>query len=616
MQARLATAVLVGFVLVAVASCGGSDGLSTAEEEALQERLEAAELEAARAELEAQEAERLRQAEEAAREEAERQAAEAERLRLEEEAARQKAEEEAAEAERLRLEEEAAREEAERLRLEEEAAREEAERLRQEEEAAREEAERLRQEEEAARQAAEAERQRLENEAEARQRADATERARTAIAGTRTIGATATLAVGTIEYGEPAPVTVPQGPFMTSTGRSGSWSTTSLTRIAQPERDMIQIYSDVEADKRELFSGSPLNTDTNVGPSGTTNVIDGTNMVVGWVNIVNAAGGADNHSRIAASGSFPRQIGNAVPFSLADRGLTETAYDALGLAADGSATDADLTTAGITRAQYNQYRQGSGFRDDSRFPERWAYETSGTLQGANGRYRCDSASAPTATTCTVQNRGGSFEFGGDWDFIPSSGTVTIVVEDAHYMWFGVWARQTVRLATPQTQATEIWAFEAKHGGSAGTAVTDLSAATGSATYRGPAAGRYAVYEPDTGDSDIGSFTASATLQADFDTDMVSGTITGFSNNSSWSLGLKQSAISNGTAGVATNGVTWTIDGIPDDSGAWEAGFYSNLGGGTITYQPHGIAGTFEAAYDPSGAGARAAVIGGFGAHRP
>ena len=67
MKARFASAVLLGFVLIAAAACSGSDGLTEAEEEALQERVEQAELEAA-------EAERLRQAEAAA-------AAEAERLR-------------------------------------------------------------------------------------------------------------------------------------------------------------------------------------------------------------------------------------------------------------------------------------------------------------------------------------------------------------------------------------------------------------------------------------------------------------------------------------------------------------------------------------------------------
>ena len=63
-----------------------------------------------------------------------------------------------------------------------------------------------------------------------------------------------------------------------------------------------------------------------VSPTPTV-VIDGTGDVVGWVNIMNAAGGDDNHSRIAASGSFPRVIGgDPVPFSLVDRGLTAAEY--------------------------------------------------------------------------------------------------------------------------------------------------------------------------------------------------------------------------------------------------------------------------------------------------
>ena len=171
----------------------------------------------------------------------------------------------------------------------------------------------------------------------------------------------------------------------------------------------------------------------------------------------------------------------------------------------------------------------------------------------------------------MQNNGGSFTFTGDWDFIPSNGRVQIVVPDAEYMWFGVWARQTVRLSSPPDQPTELWRFEAQHGGTA--PVTTLTDATGSATYQGPAAGRYAVYEPDTGDSGIGSFTASATLQADFDADTVSGTITGFSNDPSWSLALKRKDVTGGTVTAAE--VTWTIDGVPDDSGTWEAAFYAN-----------------------------------------
>ena len=562
MQARFASAVLLGFVLIAGAACSGSDGLSEAEEEALQERVEQAELEAA-------EAERRRLAEEEAREEAE--------------AAAKESEEEAADAQQAE----------------------------QEAEAAAAEAERLRQVEEAARLAAQAERNRLAAEAEARRKADALERARTAIAGTQMIGDDATLAFNTpltITFGEPAPVTTPSGPFTTTQGRSGRWSTTSLTAIAEPTRDMIQIYTDVEADTRELFSGSPLNTTNVGGPGSPAAVIDGEGDVVGWVDIQT---GTPN--RIATSGSFPRDIGPAEPFTLIDRGE----YTVAQREADNADPNSNIIP--------DTYR--GPYRDESRFPEQWAYETSGFLQGASGRYRCDSASEPAARACTVQNNGGTFTFVGDWDFIPSSGTVRIVVPDAQYMWFGVWAQQTVRDATVTTRPTEIWEFEANHGGTH--AVSDLAGATGSATYNGPAFGRYAVYEPDTGDSGIGSFTASATLQADFDAspNTVSGTITGFSNDPSWSLALKRGNIDGGDVendgttahnpgqGDDPGGVTWTIDGIPDDSGTWEAQFYNNLPATTVTYQPHGIAGTFEAGYDPSGVGERAALIGAFGAHR-
>ena len=598
MQARFASAVLLGFVLLAAAACSSSSDRATIEQ--LESDLEASE----------EALERETEARETAEEEAD------------------TAEEEAEEA---KEEADTAEEEAEEAKEEAEEARQDAQEA--EDDAA--EAERLRQEEEAARLAAEAEAQRLAAAAETARKAADTERARVAISGTRTLGAAPVVPDGAIEYGEPAPVTTPPGPFSTSTSGSGRWSTTTHTALREATRHTIEIYSDVEAPARSAFRTSALNTD-DVGPSGTNAVIDGTNMVRGWVEIMNADGGDDNHSRIAASGSFPQVIGNPVPFTLVDRGLTESAYNNLNLMDDGSAADADLESAGITRQQYDRYRAGTGFRNapnTPHFPERYAYTTSGQLQGASGTFRCNAAD--TNVECTVQNRGGSFQFGPAtgpataWDFVPASGTVQIVVPDAQYMWFGWWARQTVEhdVAPDDEHPTDIWAFQAAHGGENG--VSNLEAATGSATYSGPAAGRYAVYEPVTGDSAIGSFTASATLQADFDEDTVSGTITGFSNDSGWSLALKEGEVMTGTAPIGATvgnngttddpgGVTWTIDGVPDDSGKWEGGFYSNIAlpeNRTITYQPHGIAGTFEAAYDPSGVGARAAVIGAFGAHR-
>ena len=207
MQSKLPIAVLCGVLLMALAACGGGgDGARITE-------------------LEADLA-----AEQEAREGAEELAADAELKRQEEETARLEAEEEAQQAEQEARQAEADAAEAERLRLEEEQAR----------------------------QAAEAERQRLANAAEERRKADALERARTAIAGhTATTTPLPSLMVGLpIEYGEPAPVTAPAGPFTTSTGRSGSWSTTSLTANLEPMRDMVQIYSDVERHERTLLGQS------------------------------------------------------------------------------------------------------------------------------------------------------------------------------------------------------------------------------------------------------------------------------------------------------------------------------------------------------------------------
>ena len=596
MQARFASAVLLGFVLLAAAACSSSSDRATIEQ--LESDLEASQ-EALEREREALE-ETEKEAEEA-KEEADTAEEEAEEAKEEAEEARQdaqEAEQDAAEAERLRLEAEAAR------------------------------------------QTAEAERAQLAAAAETARKAADTERARVAISGTRTLGAAPVVPDDAIKHGEPAPVNHADRTVRDNDGQFGVAGQRrhippSERRPGTPSKSTPM----TEAPARSAFRTSPLNTADVGGPGNNPPpaVIDGTNMVRGWVEIMNAVGGDDNHSRIAASGSFPRDIGDPVPFTPVDRGLTALEYGFGPADTDGvegiSDTELDAFTHTITRQQYNRYRAGTGFRNapnTPHFPERYAYTTSGTLQGASGTFRCDAAN--TNVECTVQNRGGSFEFGPAmaWNFIPSTGTVQIVVPDAQYMWFGWWAQQTVEHGVTSVNCpdddcpTDIWAFQADHGGT--DPVSDLSAATGSATYQGPAAGRYAVYEPDTGDSGIGSFTASATLQADFDADpnTVSGTITGFSNDPGWSLALKRKTFTTGTiaADDDEDSVTWTIDGVPDDSGTWEAQFYTNLdvpgssdGIRAITYQPHGIAGTFEAAYDPSGVGARAALIGAFGAHR-
>ena len=473
------------------------------------------------------------------------------------------------------------------------------------------EANRLRQAAEANARQADADRQRLEGEAEARRRADAAADTRRVIVGLNAgndSDLTLVVDLPNLKHGAPAPVTAPTGPFTTTTSRSGQWSKTAHTASTGDMRDMVEVYSDVEAPTSVPFKDSIYNPNDSV--------VDAEGDVVAPGGFVL---GMDNRDDVA-SGSFDRRSALPKSFDMMDRGeytIAQQRTDAIEAAQTAFGEDpSDANRAALEAAR------ASRVRDTDRHPYRWTAEAGGRLGGASGTFRCGNDGSTATTSCTVQNTGGGFVFSDLWRFVPSSGTVGVRVEDSEHMWFGWWARQTVEHETP-AHPTDTWAFEMGHGGTL--APSTLTAVTGTATYGGTAAGRYAVFEPATGDSSHGSFTATARLEANFGdasaAGTVSGTITGFSNDSDWIVSLKQGAINGRTVGMETDGVTWTINGVPDDSGQWEAGFYSNLPTDTTDLervQPHGIAGTFAAQYDGSGVGptANAAMIGAFGAHRP
>ena len=540
MQARFASAALLGFVLIAAVACSRSDGLSTAEEEALQERLEAAELEAARAELEAQEAERLRQAEEAAREEAERQAAEAKRLRLEEEAARQKAEEEAAEAERLRLEEEAAREEAERLRLEEEAAREEAERLRLEEEAAREEAERLRREEEAARQAAEQARQQAQQEQE-RLQGELTEAQREALKAranlfSAELAAPAARTNVTPDWPRGGRLTfTPGGNFSPSSaapGVPGGWRSAGYTAESGTAgalvNETVYLYTNIQAPSTRAF----------------------------W-----------------------KEFGLVEP-------MTTTLEDF----ARGSSGQAKTETpSGTTQTNVTEIT------------------VRGSFAGAGGTFTCSTCTAidlgggdratsteindHIATHVTFDQGEPTFVAPGSWTFKPDS--ITSVVtrdaagatldEDDAYLYFGSWS------SIPDViSATTGYDFEYISGGGAeaGGDLTNFDDLAGAATFRGGAVGMYTTQGQVGGaNARIGTFTATATLQADFTANTLGGRITEFHEDGSplagWrvTLGLatdvsQGAPIAGAAVATQTGGTLANIGGL-SIGGNWGATFHGS-----------------------------------------
>ena len=375
----------------------------------------------------------------------------------------------------------------------------------------------------------------------------------------------------TPSYGEPSRVTTTETPTFrfdarnTRTGSLMGWSKTEFSGRDGTNSDMAEIFSNIERPNPTDFKDHPFGSDTIFDDDDRTNY--GTD---GGLTLVTAT-----HGSLVRSGSFPRTSGPAEDYTLVDRG-----------------PDDDTN---INDMAHEDYRLRP--RDQDRHPDRWSIELSGTLQGASGKFRC--GGTDSAADCEIQQTGpGNFRFVGTWKFFPSGPTAKVQVPDAEYMWFGWWTRETVATGTFQVFAN--------YGGT--NAPTDFSGATGTATYRGPAVGQYAVHD-DVGDgSSSGLFTATAELEADFDSDTVAGSITDFSNDSSWSVTLQSKAVAATTEGT----VSWSVGDDTRDMGEWEATFYSNFEGGAAdtNAQPSGIAGTFTAQH-----GTFKRMIGAFGAER-
>ena len=85
------------------------------------------------------------------------------------------------------------------------------------------------------------------------------------------------------------------------------------------------------------------------------------------------------------------------------------------------------------------------------------------------------------------------------------------------------------------------------------------------------------------------------MNANFGTNMLSGSITGFDVSPGWSVTLKETSMTGGTVTGAADSVSWTIDGNTQEGGSWNAEFQSELD----DYQghiPEGVTGTFDAEY--------------------
>ena len=284
----------------------------------------------------------------------------------------------------------------------------------------------------------------------------------------------------------------------------------------------------------------------------------------------------------------------------------------------------DFPKPGEPTKVFAQTDRGAG-RDTARYPLRYTAEVEGKLGGAEGMFTCASSTAET-DGCRVTNQAAHFHFVGPWVFTPSSADATTEADDGDFMYFGWWARQ----AREDLSSGE-WGFQTFHGpleteeDGNRSAAAEIQPLTGTATYRGLAAGLYAFYQPLSQQSEHGEFRAVATFTADFGTTTewgtVQGTIDQFEDHPDWTLTLGPSIIkTNGNVPdtETDDTVFWSIEGeavAAPGSGQWNAAFYSNLPphlrniGNNEAAMPTGMAGEFEAEYHHVGR-----IVGAFGTH--
>ena len=231
----------------------------------------------------------------------------------------------------------------------------------------------------------------------------------------------------------------------------------------------------------------------------------------------------------------------------------------------------------------------------------------GTFSGAAGSYQCAGA------TCTSSvNANGTITFGGGtdgWTFTANTGAM-VSIADSAYMTFGWWMRDVKTSSDPLDAVTVF------HGARGGTDVGDVDALTGTADYEGGAAGKYAWRDRVADTAHGGHFTAKAALSANFDTNMMSGSISDFrigddNTDPNWTVALREHAITTSDGSVARTGSStqWAVGSSKANvAGGWQAQL-SNTGASRNDNLPRGVSGTFNADFNEQGR-----MLGAFGAN--
>ena len=246
----------------------------------------------------------------------------------------------------------------------------------------------------------------------------------------------------------------------------------------------------------------------------------------------------------------------------------------------------------------------------------------GTYDGAPGEFSCSAS-----CSSTNDGSGAPSALGGDWTFTPDKGAM-VSQPDANYLYFGWWVSKD-----NDGKPTAASAFAGEVGDVDGTGDTPSGETlTGSATYVGKAAGKFAMSNPLDGTGSGGHFTANANLTAKFgaitadNQNGVTGTIDNFrlndgSEDPGWSVALNRSSAwaADGAITGPTSGATvWSINGNKAPaSGAWSGTMYdetpgdpSATGPGDGSNVPTTVTGTFYSEFSTIGR-----MVGAFGANK-
>ena len=245
----------------------------------------------------------------------------------------------------------------------------------------------------------------------------------------------------------------------------------------------------------------------------------------------------------------------------------------------------------------------------------------GTFDDLPGVFACTGAEECTLST-TAKGALVAAPAPQIWNFTPDApNAATVKVPDANYAYFGWWLNKPKKNDDPHM--VDVFAG-GNPMGDMGHAAAILEAIDGTATYAGPAAGKYVTRTYTAGvhsDSGVGHFTAAASLTAKFGDDGtlgtgISGSVSNFmlddTNSVPWKVTLENATFTDnvatfdGTTEVNFGGGV-TASGDPENPagvGAWQGSFY---GAGTDGAAPSTVAGTFNAET------LNATVIGGFGA---